>query len=71
MLASEREYSRQLRDLTEMRADLTAMIATTCAGPVSALRLMTFSGQGELSPTDQTEMSTPINGEIASSTADR
>jgi PAS domain S-box-containing protein len=66
MLVSEREYSRQLRDLTEMRADLTAMIAHELRGPVSALRLMTFLlAQGELSSPDQTEMFNAINGEIA------
>jgi PAS domain S-box-containing protein len=66
MLVSEREYSRQLRDLTEMRADLTAMIAHELRGPVSAIRLMTFLlAQGELSSPDQTEMFNAINGEIA------
>jgi signal transduction histidine kinase len=65
MLASEREYSRQLRDLTEMRADLTAMIAHELRGPVYAIRLMTYLlAQGELSPPEQTEMFTAINGEI-------
>jgi signal transduction histidine kinase len=66
MLVSEREYSRQLRDLTEMRADLTAMIAHELRGPVAAIRLMTFLlGQGELSAQDQAEMFNAINGEIA------
>jgi PAS domain S-box-containing protein len=66
MLVSEREYSRQLRDLTEMRADLTAMIAHELRGPVAAIRLMTFLlGQGELSAQDQAEMFNAINGEMA------
>ena len=46
MLASEREYNRQLRALTEMRADLTAMVAHELRAPVAALRMMTYSPGG-------------------------
>ena len=65
MLASEREYSRQLQALTEMRADLTAMIAHELRAPVSALRMMTFLlATGELSPQDEAEMFAAVKGEI-------
>jgi PAS domain S-box-containing protein len=66
MLASEREYSRQLRDLTEMRADLTAMIAHELRGPVAALRVMThLLADAELPPRDQEEMFSAVKVEIA------
>ena len=65
MLASEREYSRQLRALTEMRADLTAMIAHELRAPVAALRMMTFLlATGELSSQAEGEMFAAIKGEI-------
>ena len=51
MLASEREYARQLRELTEMRTNLTAMVAHELGAPISALRVMTAMLEtGELSP---------------------
>ena len=54
MLASEREYTRQLRELTAMRADLTAMVAHDLRAPVAALRLMTdVLATGDLTPTEQ------------------
>jgi PAS domain S-box-containing protein len=65
MLASEREYNRQLRTLTEMRADLTAMVAHELRGPVAALRMMTFLLEGgELSPQDEAQMFATVKGEI-------
>ena len=66
MLASERDYSRQLRALTEMRADLTAMIAHELHAPVAALRMMAFLlSSGGLSPQDESEMFAAVKGEIA------
>jgi two-component system, sensor histidine kinase and response regulator len=65
MLASEREYNRQLRALTEMRADLTAMVAHELRAPVSALRMMTILLEGgELSPQDEAQMFSTVKGEI-------
>jgi PAS domain S-box-containing protein len=65
MLASEREYTRQLRALTEMRADLTAMIAHELRAPVAALRMITFLlATGELSSQDESEMFAAVKGEI-------
>jgi PAS domain S-box-containing protein len=40
MLASEREYARQLRALTEMRTDLMAMVAHELRTPIAAARIM-------------------------------
>jgi PAS domain S-box-containing protein len=40
MLASEREYARQLRLLTEMRTDLMAMVAHELRTPIAAARIM-------------------------------
>jgi PAS domain S-box-containing protein len=65
LLASEREYSRQLRSLAEIRADLTAMIAHELRAPVSALRMMThLLAQGGLAATDEAEMFAGVNAEI-------
>ncbi|MBW3632176.1 MAG: PAS domain S-box protein [Chloroflexi bacterium] len=65
MLASEREYSKQLRAMTEMRADLTAMIAHELRAPVSALRMMAFLwSSGELAPEDGAEMLAAAKREI-------
>jgi PAS domain S-box-containing protein len=65
MHASEREYTRQLRALTEMRADLTAMIAHELRAPVAALRMMTFLlATGELSSQAEGEMFAAVKGEI-------
>jgi PAS domain S-box-containing protein len=65
LLASEREYYRQLQALTEMRADFTAMIAHDLSAPVSALRMMTAVAKtGELSSQDKAEMLTTMEGEI-------
>jgi PAS domain S-box-containing protein len=65
MLASEREYNRQLHALTEMRADLTAMVAHELRAPVAALRMMTFLlAGGELSPQDQAQMFATVKSEI-------
>jgi PAS domain S-box-containing protein len=65
LLSSEREYYRQLQMLTSMRADLTAMIAHEFRAPVSALRMiMSVVRTGELSPQDEAEMLTTIEGEI-------
>lgn len=65
MLASEREYNRQLRALAEMRADLTAMVAHELRAPVAALRMMTFLlAGGELSAEDQAQMFAATKCEI-------
>jgi two-component system, sensor histidine kinase and response regulator len=65
LLASEREYYRQLQALTDMRADFTAMIAHELGAPVSALRMMTTVVKtGELSPQDEADMLTTMEGEI-------
>ncbi len=64
-LASEREHSRQLRALTEMRADLTAMIAHELRAPVAALRMTTFLlATGDLSAQGEGEMFAAVKGEI-------
>jgi PAS domain S-box-containing protein len=65
MLASERDYSRQLRALTEMRADLSAMIAHELRSPVAAIRLMiAMLATGELNREGQNETFMRINAEI-------
>lgn len=65
MLASEREYTRQLRDLAEMRANLTAMVAHDLRSPVAALRLMTdMLATGELTPAAQAETLDTMRGQI-------
>ena len=65
MLASEREYNRQLRALAEIRTDLTAMVAHELRAPVAALRMMTFLlAGGELSPQDEAQMFATVQGEI-------
>lgn len=65
MLASEREYNRQLRALAEMRSDLTAMIAHELRAPVAALRMMTFLlAGGGLSPEDESQMFAAVKVEI-------
>ncbi|MFN8590091.1 MAG: PAS domain S-box protein [Thermomicrobiales bacterium] len=65
MLASEREYTRQLRALTEMRADLTAMIAHELRAPVSALGMQTYLLEtGDLSALDQREIVPTMRAEI-------
>ena len=65
MLATEREYTRRLRALTEMRADLTAMIAHELRAPVAALRMMTFLlSKDELSSRAEGEMFAAVDREI-------
>jgi PAS domain S-box-containing protein len=65
LLASEREYTRQLRELTEMRADLTAMVVHELRSPVAALRLMTdVLATGELSPAAQAQTLETMRGQI-------
>ena len=65
MLESEREYSKQLRALTEMRANLTAMIAHELRAPVSALRMMAFLlDTGELGPETEANMLSAVKREI-------
>jgi PAS domain S-box-containing protein len=65
MLASEREYTRQLRELTEMRADLTAMVGHELRSPVAALRLMTdMLATGELTPAAQAQTLETMRGQI-------
>jgi PAS domain S-box-containing protein len=65
MLASEREYTRQLRELTEMRADLTAMVVHELRSPVAALRLMTdMLATGELPPAVQAQTLETMRGQI-------
>lgn len=65
MLASEREYTRQLRELTDMRADLTAMVAHDLKTPVAALRMMTeMLKTGDLAPQELTETVEMMRGQI-------
>jgi signal transduction histidine kinase len=65
MLASEREYTRQLRDLTVMRADLTAMVAHELRSPIAALRIMaSMLATGELSPTEEAETFRAVQTQI-------
>jgi PAS domain S-box-containing protein len=65
MLASEREYNRQLRALAEMRSDLTAMIAHELRAPVSALRMMTFLlAGGGLSDEEESKLFATVKGEV-------
>ncbi len=65
MLASEREYTRQLRELTDMRADLTAMVAHELRSPAAALSLMTdMLATGELTPEAQAETLETMRGQI-------
>jgi PAS domain S-box-containing protein len=65
MLASEREYTRQLRELAEMRAHLTEMVAHDLRAPVAALRLMTdMLATGELTPAAQAETLQSMRGQI-------
>jgi PAS domain S-box-containing protein len=65
MLASERAYTRELRDLSNMRADLSRMVAHELRAPVSALRMMASTvATGALAPEVESEMMAAIHGQI-------
>lgn len=65
MLASERAYTRQLRELAAMRADLSAMVAHELRAPVAALRMMTsVLATQELDRAAAAEMIAAIAGQI-------
>lgn len=65
MLASERAYTRQLRELAALREDLSAVVAHELRSPVAALRIMaTALGTGELAPTDAANMIAAMQGQI-------
>lgn len=65
MLASEREYTRQLRELADMRAGLTAMVAHELRSPVAALRMMTaMLATGELVPAVEVETFAAMHAQI-------
>ncbi len=65
MLASEREYTRQLRDLTGMRADLSAMVAHELRSPIAALRMMTsMLATRELAPDQEAETLAAVQQQI-------
>lgn len=65
MLASERAYTRQLRDLADMRADLSRMVSHELRAPVAALRMMTsVLATGELPPARRAETLAAIQSQI-------
>ena len=65
MLATEREYTRQLQDLAAMRTDLSAMVAHELRSPIAALRVMTsMLGTNELSPREETETIVAIHAQL-------
>lgn len=65
LLASEREYTRQLRELTDLRADLTAMVVHELRSPAAALSLLTeMLATGELTPAAQAETLATMRGQI-------
>jgi PAS domain S-box-containing protein len=65
MLASERAYTKQLRELAALREDLSKVVAHELRSPVAALRIMaTALGTGALSPNDASAMIAAIHGQI-------
>ena len=65
MLASERAYARETRELAAMRADLTRMISHELQAPVAAMRMMMSALEtGELEPNGQQEMYRAFQGQI-------
>lgn len=65
MLASEREYTRQLRELAGMRTDLSAMVAHELNTPVAAVKMMTtMLATKELSPQEEATTFAAIYGQI-------
>lgn len=65
MLASERAYARQARELAEMRADLTRMISHELQAPVAAVRMMMSALEtGELAQAGQQEMHHALQTQI-------
>lgn len=65
LLASERAYTKQLRDLTSMRADFSTMVAHELRSPVAALRMMTSAiGTNDLTPDAEEQMVAAIQGQI-------
>jgi PAS domain S-box-containing protein len=65
LLASERAYSRQLRALTEMRADLTTIVAHELRSPVAAIRMMiAMLATGELDRAEEAETLAAIDTQI-------
>lgn len=65
MLASEREYIKQLRDLAGMRKDLSQMVAHELRTPVASLRMMVSAvATGDMEPETEAEMFGAIHGQI-------
>jgi PAS domain S-box-containing protein len=65
MLASERAYTKQLRELAALREELSKVVAHELRSPVAALRMMaTALGTGELAPADASEMIAAIHSQI-------
>ena len=65
MLASEREYNRQLRELTEMRTDLSAIVAHELNTPVAAIKLMTtMLATKELTPQEEATTFAAISDQL-------
>lgn len=65
MLASERAYTRQLRELTTMRADFSTMVAHELRSPVAALRMMISTlATGALAPESAAETLAAVHGQI-------
>lgn len=66
MLASERAYTKQLRDLADMRSDLSRMVSHELRAPVAALRMMTsMLATGDLAPEARAETLEAIQNQIA------
>jgi PAS domain S-box-containing protein len=66
MLANEREYAKQLRALTDMRADLTAMVAHELRSPLAALRITaSMLATGALAPEQEAEALTVVQAEVS------
>jgi PAS domain S-box-containing protein len=65
MLASERAYARQVRELAAIRVDLTRIVSHELRAPVAALQMMvTALATGELSARDQQETYQAVQSQI-------
>jgi PAS domain S-box-containing protein len=65
MLASEREYTRQLRDLSGLRSDLSALVAHELNTPIAAVKMLAqMLATKELSPAEEARTFAAIYDQI-------
>lgn len=65
MLASERAYTKRLRELASLRADFSAMVAHELRTPIASLRMMIATLEtGALPPDTESEMISAMQGQI-------